>query len=307
MPVLTSSFLRFRRLLCLGFSRVRRGSVSEDGVFNDEGRHASMIRRRRTEEPKPPATTIDVSNSNHDCQPIGPTDFESFNSVLTFGASASPDIHISTGGTVLPEANRSLFGHSITFGSIPLPSAPECFIVADASGAAARAEGHATRSGGRGAELRCCEDRGVLPNRAKMNIASPVYAVFYERKLLSLTGNLATLGTWPLGRSGTYEAGLCQFLDESDGLIDSCGAVDESPGMHISIPPGFNYHKRGKSDLEEHKRVAPISNNLLTLRIQTQNHPIWVVAMSKCRVLRSETQESSDHSRNVQKHLVDLP
>ncbi|KAJ7081010.1 hypothetical protein C8R44DRAFT_754171 [Mycena epipterygia] len=72
-----------------------------------------------------------VSNVNRDCQPIGPTDLESFSSALTFGAGASLDIHVSTDGTILPDANRSLFGHNITFGSIPPPSAPECFIVAD--------------------------------------------------------------------------------------------------------------------------------------------------------------------------------
>ena len=45
------------------------------------------------------------------------------------------------------------------------------------------------------------------------------------------------------GRSATYEAGLCQFSDESDGLIDSCGAVDggqEGEKINSFTPSGHS-------------------------------------------------------------------
>ncbi|KAJ6556136.1 hypothetical protein B0H19DRAFT_139594 [Mycena capillaripes] len=64
-----------------------------------------------------------ISNVNRQCQPIGPTDFESFTSALTFGAGASVDIHASTNGTLHPDISDALFTHNITFGSIPPPAA----------------------------------------------------------------------------------------------------------------------------------------------------------------------------------------
>jgi len=72
-----------------------------------------------------------LSNVNRQCQPIGPTDFESFTSALTFGAGASIDIHASTNGTLVPDTSDALFTHNVTFGAVPPPGAPGCFIVAD--------------------------------------------------------------------------------------------------------------------------------------------------------------------------------
>jgi hypothetical protein len=80
-----------------------------------------------------------LSNVNRLCQPTGPTDFESFSAALTFGAGASLDIHVSTNGSLLPDTNDSLFAHNVTFGSIPSPGSPGCFVVADDKPAAADA------------------------------------------------------------------------------------------------------------------------------------------------------------------------
>jgi hypothetical protein len=82
-----------------------------------------------------------LSNVNRLCQPTGPTDFESFSAALTFGAGASLDIHASTNGSLLPDTNDSLFAHNVTFGSIPPPGSPGCFVVADDKPAAADASG----------------------------------------------------------------------------------------------------------------------------------------------------------------------
>ncbi|KAJ7702770.1 hypothetical protein B0H17DRAFT_1327150 [Mycena rosella] len=71
------------------------------------------------------------TNVDRECQPAGPEGFESFSSALTFGAGASLDIHVSTDGSLLPDTLSSLFAHNVTFGAIPPPDAPACFIVAD--------------------------------------------------------------------------------------------------------------------------------------------------------------------------------
>ncbi|KAJ7138840.1 hypothetical protein C8R46DRAFT_604294 [Mycena filopes] len=68
-----------------------------------------------------------LTNVNRDCQPVGPDDFESFTSALTFGAGASLSIQAQTNaGLDIP-----LFTQNGSFESIPAPSAPGCFIIAD--------------------------------------------------------------------------------------------------------------------------------------------------------------------------------
>ncbi|KAJ7177164.1 hypothetical protein C8R46DRAFT_1188756 [Mycena filopes] len=81
--------------------------------------------------PEVTASATLLTNVNRDCQPVGPTDFESFTSALTFGAGASLNIQAQTKGLFVPDVNIPLFTQNISFGSIPAPSAPGCFIVAD--------------------------------------------------------------------------------------------------------------------------------------------------------------------------------
>ncbi|KAJ7495616.1 hypothetical protein FB451DRAFT_1550948 [Mycena latifolia] len=81
------------------------------------------------------------TNVNRECEPIGPTDFESFRAALTFGAGARLDIHTSTNGSLFPDASDALFGANLTFEAVPPPSAPACFIVVADDGAAGAGAG----------------------------------------------------------------------------------------------------------------------------------------------------------------------
>ncbi|KAJ7087985.1 hypothetical protein B0H15DRAFT_295065 [Mycena belliarum] len=81
--------------------------------------------------PQVSAASLVHTNVNRACQPVGPTDFESFASALTFGAGARLDIHASVNGSLLPGASAALFAHNVTFGDVPTPGAPECFVIAD--------------------------------------------------------------------------------------------------------------------------------------------------------------------------------
>ncbi|KAJ7138828.1 hypothetical protein C8R46DRAFT_1320864 [Mycena filopes] len=81
--------------------------------------------------PEVTANATLLTNVNRDCQPVGPTDFESFTSALTFGAGASLSIQGETKGLFVPDVDIPLFTQNVSFGSIPAPSAPGCFIVAD--------------------------------------------------------------------------------------------------------------------------------------------------------------------------------
>ncbi|KAJ7263391.1 hypothetical protein C8J57DRAFT_1512893 [Mycena rebaudengoi] len=75
------------------------------------------------------AASVVQSNVNRLCQPVGPTDFESFATAMTMGIDLELSIEGSSSGVLLPDADVPLISHNSSLGTYPTIDAPKCFVV----------------------------------------------------------------------------------------------------------------------------------------------------------------------------------